>query len=115
MGNCAPNCAIPETKSIRKVREQQNLRRLVRLTGIEPVRPCGHKILSLGRLPIPPQSLTRNKHLSAQRKAKTPLPQFGSRVASRYRLIGGAVRSRTGLTGFAIRGITALLPRQTLN
>ena len=24
---------------------------------------------------------------------------------------GGAVRSRTGLTGFAIRGITALLPR----
>ena len=25
---------------------------------------------------------------------------------------GGAVRSRTGLTGFAIRGITALLPRQ---
>ncbi len=25
---------------------------------------------------------------------------------------GGAVRSRTGLTGFAIRGITALLPRR---
>lgn len=30
---------------------------MVRLTGIEPVRPYGHKILSLGRLPIPPQSL----------------------------------------------------------
>jgi hypothetical protein len=27
------------------------------------------------------------------------------------RIFGGAVRSRTGLTGFAIRGITALLPR----
>ena len=27
---------------------------------------------------------------------------------------GGAVRSRTGLTGFAIRGITALLPRQKI-
>ena len=34
-------------------------------------------------------------------------------VATRT-LTGGAVRSRTGLTGFAIRGITALLPRQTL-
>ena len=27
---------------------------------------------------------------------------------------GGAVRSRTGLTGFAIRGITALLPRHQI-
>ncbi len=24
-------------------------------TGIEPVRPEGHQILSLGRLPIPPR------------------------------------------------------------
>ena len=29
---------------------------LVRLTGIEPVRPYGHQILSLRRLPISPQS-----------------------------------------------------------
>lgn len=30
---------------------------LVRGTGIEPVHPCGYKILSLGRLPIPPPAL----------------------------------------------------------
>ena len=29
---------------------------VVRLTGIEPVRPYGHQILSLRRLPITPQS-----------------------------------------------------------
>ena len=29
---------------------------LVRLAGIEPARPYGHQILSLRRLPIPPQS-----------------------------------------------------------
>ena len=28
---------------------------LVPLAGIEPARPCGHQILSLARLPIPPQ------------------------------------------------------------
>ena len=30
---------------------------LVRGTGIEPVHPYGYKILSLGRLPIPPPAL----------------------------------------------------------
>ena len=30
---------------------------LVRETGIEPVHPYGYKILSLGRLPIPPPAL----------------------------------------------------------
>ena len=29
-----------------------------------------------------------------------------------FRVFGGAIQSRTGLTGFAIRGITALLSRQ---
>ena len=29
-----------------------------------------------------------------------------------FRIFGGANQSRTGLTGFAIRGITALLSRQ---
>ena len=54
-------------------------------TGIEPVRPLFTKrrILSPMCLPISPLGL----------------------------IDGGAVRSRTGLTGFAIRGITALLPR----
>ena len=28
--------------------------RLVRVTGVEPARPCGHKNLNLTRLPIPP-------------------------------------------------------------
>jgi hypothetical protein len=34
--------------------------------------------------------------------------------AARDSVDGGAARSRTGLTGFAIRGITALLPRRDL-
>ena len=29
--------------------------RLVRAEGLEPPRPCGHKILSLARLPVPPR------------------------------------------------------------
>ena len=33
-----------------------NERQMVRLTGIEPVRPYGHQILNLRRLPISPQS-----------------------------------------------------------
>jgi hypothetical protein len=61
-------------------------------TGIEPVRPLFTKrrILSPMCLPI------------------SPLGQAG---LVRPTISGGAVRSRTGLTGFAIRGITALLPR----
>ncbi len=86
--------------------------KVVRLTGIEPVRPYGHKILSLGRLPIPPQSLARYADTLSS-KAKTPLPNWQQGFLAPRGLIGGAVRSRTGLTGFAIRGITALLPRQT--
>lgn len=27
---------------------------MVRVVGLEPTRPCGHQILSLARLPIPP-------------------------------------------------------------
>src|ERR1700730_18432487 len=27
---------------------------LVRATGVEPASPCGHKVLSLARLPVPP-------------------------------------------------------------
>lgn len=49
--------------------------KVVRLTGIEPVRPYGHKILSLGRLPIPPQSLARYADTLSS-KAKTPLPNW---------------------------------------
>src|SRR5207249_3053047 len=28
---------------------------LVRATGVEPASPCGHKVLSLARLPVPPR------------------------------------------------------------
>ena len=31
---------------------------MVRKGGLEPPRPCGHKILNLARLPIPPLSRT---------------------------------------------------------
>ncbi len=30
---------------------------LVRVTGVEPAHPCGHKPLKLARLPIPPYAL----------------------------------------------------------
>ena len=29
-------------------------RKMVPMEGVEPTRPCGHQILSLARLPIPP-------------------------------------------------------------
>ena len=28
--------------------------------GLEPLRPCGHQILSLARLPVPPLALISN-------------------------------------------------------
>ena len=37
--------------------ELRKLSNVVRGTGIEPVHPFGYKILSLGRLPIPPPAL----------------------------------------------------------
>jgi hypothetical protein len=40
-------------------------------------------------------------------------PAIGEPDSAVHRVfIGGAIRSRTGLTGFAIRGITALLSRR---
>jgi hypothetical protein len=33
-----------------------NVGYLVRKGGLEPPRPCGHEILSLARLPVPPLS-----------------------------------------------------------
>ena len=75
-------------------------------TGIEPVRPLFTKrrILSPMCLPISPLRLMwifLNKNAS----------QDSVSEANQKEYFGGAVRSRTGLTGFAIRGITALLPR----
>ena len=40
------------------------------------------------------------------------LALYGAKLLLYIDFFGGAVRSRTGLTGFAIRGITALLPRR---
>jgi hypothetical protein len=63
--------------------------RMVPGAGIEPARPCGHEILSLGRLPIPP-----SRH--------NVLIRGG---------IGGDDRSRTDLKGFADLCLTAWLRR----
>ena len=64
-------------------------------TGIEPVRPLFTKrrILSPLCLPI------------------SPLGHADLQVEHCCYNFGGAARSRTGLAGFAIRYITALLPR----
>ncbi len=76
-------------------------------TGIEPVRPLFTKrrILSPMCLPISP---LRHGCLLSNKNA----PPTEADRAFRPDKSGGAVRSRTGLTGFAIRGITALLPRR---
>ena len=63
--------------------------------GIEPARPEGRQILSLLRLPISP-------------------PGQGGFPTLKLRKSGGASRSRTGLRGFAIQCITALLSRHIL-
>ena len=55
------------------------------------------------------------KKFKPQNRARTSPRQCSSQTSCTSTLkteSGGAVRSRTGLTGFAIRGITALLPRQ---
>gem|GEM_PF-2865561 len=62
--------------------------------GIEPARHEGRQILSLLRLPISPPG------------------QGGYQLL--YIKSGGASRSRTGLRGFAIQCITALLSRHIL-
>ena len=79
---------------------------LVPETGIEPVRPLCTKrrILSPLCLPISP---LRREHAAEQ---KSPMAGAGEE-----NLNGGAGRSRTDLLGFAIRYITALLPRRDLS
>ena len=49
---------------------------------------------------------------AAQQKSRCALDRASGYFYGSF--FGGAVRSRTGLTGFAIRGITALLPRQKI-
>lgn len=60
--------------------------------GLEPARPKERQILNLLCLPISP-------------------PGQSAFTSVRKSLSGGATRSRTGLNGFAIRSITALLSR----
>jgi hypothetical protein len=88
-------------------------------TGIEPVRPLFTKrrILSPLCLPISPP----RPGIDCQTK-KPPYyrrPQTSKnrcfRVAKLKPCNGGAAQSRTGLAGFAIRYITALLPRHDLS
>ena len=38
---------------------RRGYRRMVLEEGIEPTRPCGHRILSPARLPVPPLELQR--------------------------------------------------------
>jgi hypothetical protein len=64
--------------------------------GLEPAHTYVREILSLLCLPIPPPGLRE---------------VFYRLVVPYLCEIGGATRSRTGLNGFAIRSITALLSR----
>ena len=66
---------------------------LVRLTGIEPVRPYGHQILSLRRLPITPQSLVG---LGRKNRTSASCSQSTGDTISLYRgLCGVGDRTRT--------------------
>ena len=103
-------------------------------TGIEPVQPCGRGILSPLRLPISPSGrllcglypVHRNEKGKARICAFPSCSGAGDESRTRdlnlgkvalYQLSysrvtsGGAIQSRTGLAGFAIRCITALLSR----
>src|SRR2546428_7487722 len=76
----------------RKLRE----RRLVRKGGLEPPRPCGHKLLRLARLPIPPlpQAYPPSRrgrggvasnikvYLMNRRSRERQAPRLGARAAS---------------------------------
>ena len=88
-------------------------------TGIEPVRPLFTKrrILSPLCLPISP---SRHKARTHCQTKKPPIvgrpcvkPTVIVKALQKPKSNGGAGRSRTDLLGFAIRYITALLPRRT--
>lgn len=49
-------CDESKGGKIKKSYRKGSFFRLVRLAGIEPARPCGQQILSLQRLPVPPQA-----------------------------------------------------------
>ncbi len=66
--------------------------------GLEPAQPEGREILSLLCLPIPPPG-----HRARPRGLQW--------IHLQEQMNGGASRSRTGLRGFAIQCITALLSR----
>ena len=68
--------------------------------GIEPALPYGKEILSLSCLPIPPPGQGAIYSVGLRRS-----------IREDRRKNGGASRSRTGLAGFAIQSITALLSR----
>ncbi len=88
------------------VQRSVHARRLVPRTGLEPVRPLAGKRRILSPLCLPISPSRRWTH-GRPPEAKAPATEVAG--ACRF---GGATRSRTGLDGFAIRCITALLSRQ---
>lgn len=51
-----------------KKRPQRSVFELVRLARLELARPCGQQILSLQRLPVPPQALITNNKSYTNKK-----------------------------------------------
>jgi hypothetical protein len=87
---------------------------LVLVEGIEPTRPCGHRILSPARLPVPPHQLwrrsqvsTRGLHRSRSLLRQTPLT---SATILHRLLVSQAAVTRAGhghATRFAVGPLAA--------
>ena len=56
---------------------------MVQGKGVEPLRPCGHQVLSLTRLPVPPA--LRGHHFTMPQRVRVPLrPLFPRTLADRF-------------------------------
>ena len=72
---------------------------LVRETGLEPVRPCGHRILSPGCLPIPP--LPQHKTVAA--KSNTRVPEGQAAGNNIFTCANGLSLTRQAVAGPSFR------------
>src|SRR5262245_23319157 len=80
--------------AIAKRAKLQRTERMVPLAGIEPARCCHHQILSLARLPVPPQGL--GAIILAEGRGATPPYHCRDRSLISWRNVAGTARSCPG-------------------
>ena len=70
---------------------------MVPMEGVEPTRPCGHQILSLARLPIPPHRHSKSAGGKINQGLRRLARGFGNGISRRE---AEAQRFNHGLHGY---------------